>query len=207
MLQRDVRELRGTAAQGFQRHIDSRQQQPAFVSAALGDHADGGSGSHVNGDDGRLELLQRRHRVGHDIRTHLRLVCQPDVQACPNAGANHHRRSAQQTGQGFFHHKIQRGHDTAQDGAGYICITVMIQCKQVHQVNADLISGFAAVCIQRGQKAQVLILVKQPHGGRRIAHVDGQKHRACLLSPLYILVSMVSRLPVACKCWCGLLYW
>ena len=75
------------AAQGLQGHVDTGQQHPALVVPPGGDDADGGGGAHVDGDDGGLELLQGRHRVRHDVRPHLGLDRQPDVQPRPHAGA------------------------------------------------------------------------------------------------------------------------
>ena len=61
----------------------------------LRDDADGGGGAHVDGNDGRRELFQRRHGVRHNVRSYLGLDCQPDVQSCLDAGTHHHRRAAQ----------------------------------------------------------------------------------------------------------------
>ena len=106
MLERDVRQLGRPAAQGLQGHVDSRQQQTPLIGPALRDHTDGSGGAHVDGNDRRRELLQSRHSVRHDVRSHLGLNRQADVQSGFDAGPHDHGRLAQKTGQGFFHHEI-----------------------------------------------------------------------------------------------------
>ena len=52
----------------------------------------------------------------------------------------------------------------------------MVQCEQIHQVDADLIRRFAAVCIQRGQELQFFLPVKKADRGVGVAYINGQQH-------------------------------
>ena len=182
MLQGDGGQLGRPAAEGLQGHIDPRQQHAAHVVALGVDDADGGGGAHVNGDNGRLEALQCRHGVRHDIRSYLHLVLHPQVQPRPHAGTHHHGGLAQKPGQGLGHHEIQGGHYAAEDGACDILIVIVIKRKQVHQINADLIGGLTAVGVQVSQEPEILFPVEQSHRGGGVAHVDGQQHAASPLS-------------------------
>ena len=177
MLEGDGGQLGRPAAQGLQGHVDPRQQHTALVIPALGDDADGGGGAHVDGDDRRLEFLQRRHRVGHDVRPYLGLDRQPDVQPRPHTGPHHHGRLAQQPGQSLLHHEVQGGDHAAQDRPRHILKPEVIQGEQVHQVDADLVCGLAAVRVQGCQKPQLLVPVKQPHRGVGVSYINGQQHK------------------------------
>ena len=154
------RELGRPPGEGLQRDVDPRQQKAALIGPSLGNDTDGSGGTHVDGDDGRGELFQRRHSVRHNVRPHLTLDRQADIQSCFHAGAHHHRRLAQQTGQRFLHHKVQRRHHAAQNGIRHILIAEMIKLKQVHQIHADLICRLSVVRIQGCQKAQLPIQAK-----------------------------------------------
>ena len=137
MLQRDGRKLGGPAAEGFQGDVDARQQQTAFVAAPLADDANGGGSAHVDGNNGRMKLFQRGDSFRHDICTYLALDGQADVQSGFYTRTHYHRRLAQQPGERFFHHEIQRRNHTAQNSAGDVGKTEMVQCEQIHQVDAD----------------------------------------------------------------------
>ena len=176
MLKGDVRQLGGPSAQGLQGNVDPRQEKAPLIGPAFGDDPDGSGRPHVDGDDGRREFLQRRHSIRHDIGPYLGLDRQTDVQAGLHAGADNHGRLAQKAGEGLFHHEIQRRDNTAQDSPGDILITEMIQGKEVHQVDADLVRGLPAVRVQRGQKAKGFVLVEKAHGGIRVAYINGKQH-------------------------------
>ena len=149
MLQRDIRQLRRPAAEGIQRHVDAGKQKAALIVAPFGDDADGGGGAHVDGDNGCRILFQGRDRICHDVGSHLGVDLHPNVQPCLDARPHHHGRLAQKPGQCLFHHKIQRWNHTAQDCPTNRTIVKMIERKEVHKINANLISSFAAVCIHR----------------------------------------------------------
>ena len=162
--------------QGVQAQPHPGEHQAALIAAPAGDIGDGGGGAHVDGDNGRGELFQRRHSVRHNVRPHLTLDRQADIQSRFHAGAHHHRRLAQQTGQRFLHHKVQRRHHAAQNGIRHILIAEMVKLKQVHQIHADLIRRLSVVRIQGCQKAQLPIQPKQAGGNRGVADIDRQQH-------------------------------
>ena len=185
--------------QGIQGHVDARQQHAAFVVAALRDDAYGNGGAHVDGDDGRMEFFQSRNGVRHDVRAHLALDRQANVQPGLDAGPHHHGGLSQQAGQGFFHHEVQRRHHTAQNSAGNVGEAIAVKGEEIHQVNGDLIGGLAAVGVQRRQKAQRLVPVEKPHGSVGVANINGKQHRKiplsadCLTVPWYHAPSPLAR--------------
>ena len=199
MLERDVRQLGRPAAQGLQGDVDPRQEEAALVGPALGDDADGGGRAHVYGDDGGREFLQGRHGVGHDVRPHLGLHRQADVQSGFDPRADDHGGLAQKAGQRLFHHEVQRRDHAAKDSAGDILVAEVVEGEEIHQVDADLVGGLPAVRVQRGQETKVFLLVKQPNGGVGVAHVDGKQHGGRSFLFCLILIYIVSRVRPSCK--------
>ena len=65
----------------------------------------------------------------------------------------------------------------AQDRPRHILKPEVIQGEQVHQVDADLVCGLAAVRVQGCQKPQLLVPVKQPHRGVGVSYINGQQHK------------------------------
>ena len=95
--------------------------------------------------------------VGHYLRQELEQngyeVTGLDIQAGANTGADHHGGMAQKARQGLLHHKVQRRYNTANDSIIHITDIVTVEGEQIHQVNADLVCGFASVGIQYSQEA------------------------------------------------------
>ena len=116
------------------------------------------------------KVRQGTEDFGHDVRPYLGLDRQPDVQPRPHTGPHHHGRLAQQPGQSLLHHEVQGGDHAAQDRPRHILKPAVIQGEQVHQVDADLVCGLAAVRVQGCQKPQLLVPVKQPHRGWSFLH-------------------------------------
>lgn len=104
--QGDIGQQRRPVAHGLQRHIHAGQEEAALIDPALGDHIDGGSGSHVNDDDGRLELLQRSHRIGDDVRAHLVLQRHPHIEARYRPRPYDDRLPPQESGQCPLQHGV-----------------------------------------------------------------------------------------------------
>ena len=84
---------------------------------------------------------------------------------------------AQQPGQSLLHHEVQGGDHAAQDRPRHILKPEVIQGEQVHQVDADLVCGLAAVRVQGCPKPQLLVPVKQPHRGVGVSYINGQQHK------------------------------
>ena len=60
--------------------------------------------------------------------------------------------------------------------------------EQVHQVDADLVCGLAAVRVQGCQKPQLLVPVKQPHRGVGVSYINGQQHKPLSFFLLILIV-------------------
>ena len=176
MLQGDIRQLGRVVGQRIQTQPHAGKHQAALIAALGGDIGDGGGRPHVDHNDRRSVLFQRRHGVGHQIGSQLIVDLHADIQSCLDTGAHHHGRLAQQPGQGFGHHKVDRRHHAGKDGTGDVLQIIAVQCKQIHQVDADLIRRFAAVGVDGGEKQELPRLVKQPHRYVGISNVDRQQH-------------------------------
>ena len=176
MLQGDIRQLGRVVGQCIQTQPHAGKHQAALIAALGGDIGDGGGRPHVDHNDRRSVLLQRRYGVGHQIGSQLIVDLHADIQPCLDTGAHHHGWLAQQPGQGFGHHKVDRRHYAGKDGTGDVLQIIAVQCKQIHQVDADLIRRFAAVGVDRGEKQEFPRFVKQPHRYVGISDVDRQQH-------------------------------
>ena len=77
---------------------------------------------------------------------------------------------------GAYTDTITPGWQDLEDGTGDVLQIIAVQCKQIHQVDADLIRRFAAVGVDGGEKQEFPCFVKQPHRYVGISNVDRQQH-------------------------------
>ena len=86
--------------------MGARQEQTALVNAPFRDHIDGGCGSHIDANDGGREFFQSGNDICDDIRAHLILPDDMEVQTGFDSGADNHGGTAQQALQRFFHDRV-----------------------------------------------------------------------------------------------------